>query len=98
MDHLFFSCDIMKMWWSEISIIVLKEVSSGYNNVARLWISTSKNDAINMINAAFTWTIWNVFWPLYVVWSAGYLATDDEAPQGLDSTGRTQVSWNDACD
>jgi hypothetical protein len=59
MDHLFFSCDIMKMWWSEISIIVLKEVSSGYNNVARLWISTSKNDAINKINAAFTWTIWN---------------------------------------
>jgi ribosomal protein S27E len=42
-DHLFFSCDIVKIMWSESSMILGRHVCGNYENVAKFWISNNKN-------------------------------------------------------
>jgi hypothetical protein len=58
--HLFFSCDIVKLLWREISETIQNAVVVGFESMARLWISNKKNWVINMVNAAFMWNMWKL--------------------------------------
>jgi hypothetical protein len=42
-EHLFFSCDILRIMWTKISIILQKEIGLNFKNVARLWVSNKNN-------------------------------------------------------
>jgi hypothetical protein len=56
-DHLCFSCDVVKIIWNGISSLIKFDIGTCYESVARLWISNEKNC---VINSAVMWNIWKM--------------------------------------
>ena len=59
-NHLFFDCCVAKAIWSEISILMDKEVGQDFESVARWWISNNKNEILNCVCAATLWVLWKL--------------------------------------
>jgi hypothetical protein len=57
-NHLFFSCDIMKIMWIDGSTLIGKNLGVNFESIARFWISNQKNVVTNMIVAALMWSTW----------------------------------------
>jgi hypothetical protein len=58
-EHLCFSCDIVKLVWQEIALITQNRIGESYESVARLWISNKKICAIKM-TSAIMWNSWKM--------------------------------------
>jgi hypothetical protein len=59
-EHLCFECDIIKMVWNCVSIIMKKQVGSTYEQVAGLWVSNEANGAVNIITSVVIWNAWKM--------------------------------------
>ena len=59
-NHLFFDCCVAKAIWSEISILMDKEVGQDFESVARWWISNNKNEILNCVCASTLWVLWKL--------------------------------------
>ncbi|KQK17137.1 hypothetical protein BRADI_1g32642v3 [Brachypodium distachyon] len=55
-DHLFFSCNIVKLFWAELSSMLNLNDFSCYEDVAEKWLSNAKHVVTNMISSALMWT------------------------------------------
>jgi hypothetical protein len=86
-EHLFFSCDILRIMWTEISIILQKEIGLSFENVARLWVSNKKNVVTNMVVAAIMWSTWKHRNDMFFgrcIWSdAGFVEESGEAVEAI---------------
>jgi hypothetical protein len=59
-EHLCFECDIIKMVWNCVSIIMKKQVGSTYEQVAGLWVSNEANGAVNIITSVVILNAWKM--------------------------------------
>jgi hypothetical protein len=56
-QHLFFSCDIVRLLWQDIASILDSVMVVDFESLARLWISNKRNAMVNLVNAALLWTM-----------------------------------------
>lgn len=51
---------VVKAAWREISIMLDMEIGSDYVNLAKWWLSDSKQKVTNIVGGAVCWVIWKL--------------------------------------
>jgi len=59
-SHLFFDCCVVNIMWELCSSIFGIQLSGGFENVAKWWLSRKKHAVLNMCTSAVLWCIWNM--------------------------------------
>ncbi|KQJ95799.1 hypothetical protein BRADI_3g19082v3 [Brachypodium distachyon] len=67
-EHLFFTCDISKIFWQELAVMLDVNHFLCYEDVARWWPSNNNHAVINMASSAFMWTLWKFRNDLHFGW------------------------------
>ncbi|PNT60607.1 hypothetical protein BRADI_5g02068v3 [Brachypodium distachyon] len=57
-NHLFFSCDIIKLMWHDISIMLNIPAVLCYEDIAKMWVNNTKLAVANMVTSVFMWMVW----------------------------------------
>ena len=58
--HLFFDCFVAKLVWPVISDMCGIRLGDGFDSIAKLWLSNSRNSAVNVVCAAVLWALWKL--------------------------------------